>query len=177
MIYFVRHGESEANIKGIFAGQRDDSPITQTGEQQARDTAKKILEENIQIDTIISSPLKRAFETAKIIAEEIGFDTSKIKIDDRIIEYDMGDISGTPIKNISSTILVSAKNTENANNFKKRVKNCIEELSLSSDNILLVSHAGVGRMLKVIRKNGEAKLFYDIPGYPNASIIKLDWIK
>ena len=48
MIYFVRHGESEANVKGMFAGQRDDSPITQTGEQQARDTAKKILEENIQ---------------------------------------------------------------------------------------------------------------------------------
>ncbi len=29
MIYFIRHGESEANLKHVFAGQKDDSPLTE----------------------------------------------------------------------------------------------------------------------------------------------------
>src|SRR6185369_5325047 len=100
MIYFVRHGESEANLKGVFAGQRDDSLLTQKGREQARKTAENIKEKGLVFDRIISSPLKRTFETAKIIASIIGFDTNKIEIDSCITEYDMGNLTGTPIKNI-----------------------------------------------------------------------------
>ena len=85
MIYFVRHGESEANVKAVFAGQKENSPLTEKGREQALATAKEIKKEELKINRIISSPLKRSFETAKIIAEEIGFDSSKIVIDIRII--------------------------------------------------------------------------------------------
>ncbi len=57
MIYFVRHGESEANLKGVFAGQRDNSLLTEKGKQQARVTAQNIKNKGILIDRIISSPL------------------------------------------------------------------------------------------------------------------------
>lgn len=73
MIYFVRHGLSEANAKRVFAGQKDDSPLVEEGRKQAKETGKKILEEGIKIDKIISSPLARAYETAQIIAKELGF--------------------------------------------------------------------------------------------------------
>lgn len=35
-IYFVRHGESEANVEKKFAGQKEDSPLTELGREQAK---------------------------------------------------------------------------------------------------------------------------------------------
>ncbi len=59
MIYFVRHGESEANQKRIFAGQKDDSVLTEKGREQAKTLAQEIIAEGIKINTIISSPLNK----------------------------------------------------------------------------------------------------------------------
>ena len=176
MIYFVRHGRSEANVKKVFAGQKDDSLLVEEGRQQAKEAAKGIKEGGIKIHKIISSPLKRTLETAQIIAKELGFNASDIVIDKRIIEYDMGSLSGTPHGVIDSKILIGAKNAEDPKLFYERVHSCLRELAQSPDNILLVSHAGVGRMLETIKKNGDAELFYDIQAYPNASITKIDWI-
>lgn len=177
MIYFIRHGESEANVRHVFAGQKDDSILTKKGEDQALATAIEIKKEEIKIDKIISSPLKRALKTAEIIATELGFNTSDIIIDKRIIEYDMGDLSGTPIHETSSTDLVSAPGAENPQLFSERVISCIKELNNSSDNILLVSHAGVGRILETLKEGGDPKYFYNIPGYKNGEVTKIDWIK
>ena len=177
MIYFVRHGLSEANVKKVFAGQKDDTLITEEGRDQAKATAQEIIKEGLKIDKIYSSPLKRAYETAEIIAKEIGFDTSKIIIEKRITEYDMGSLSGTPWHTISSSILVRAENAEDPEMFRERVCSCVEELSKLPGNILLVSHAGVGRILETVREEIEAKFFYDLPPYKNASITKIDWIK
>ncbi|MFA6386760.1 MAG: histidine phosphatase family protein [Candidatus Paceibacterota bacterium] len=177
MIYFVRHGESEANERKVFAGQRDDSLLTSNGREQAKATAQEIIKEGLKIDVIYSSPLKRAYETAEIIAKEIGFDVSKIIIEKRITEYDMGSLTGTPWHTISSSILVEAENAEDPKMFSNRVYTCISELSKSTKNILLSSHAGVGRVLETFKKSIDAKLFYDLPAYKNASITKIDWIK
>jgi broad specificity phosphatase PhoE len=177
MIYFVRHGESEANQRGIFAGQKEDSVLTEKGREQARATVKEIKIKNLIIDKIICSPLKRTKETAEIIAKEIGFDIEKISFDNRVIEYDMGSLTGTPIHKISSLALISADNAENVNNFLSRTVECIKEFSKIQESILIVSHAGVGRILETVRENMEAKLFYDLPAYPNASVTKIDWIK
>jgi len=177
MLYFIRHGESEANLKGIFAGQKEDSILTEKGREQAKITANEIKSRNIQINQIFSSPLKRTTETAEIIAKEIGFELGKISIDNRITEYDMGSLTGTPIHKISSISLTSAENAEDTASFLNRVYSCVKELSEIPENILLVSHAGVGRMLETIKEKKEARLFYDIPAYSNASVTKIDWIK
>lgn len=177
MIYFVRHGESESNLKGIFAGQRENSILTEKGIAQAKETAQVVKSEILKINKIISGPLKRTLQTAEIIAQEIGFDIDKIEIDNRITEYDMGSLTGTPIHKISSITLTSAENAENTDDFRNRVYSCIKELSEKQENILVVSHAGVGRILETIKNNIEPKFFYDIPAYPNASLKKIDWIK
>lgn len=177
MIYFVRHGESEANQRRIFCGQKEDSILTEKGREQAKTTAQEIKIENLKIDKIISSPLKRAKETAEIIAKEIGFDISKISFDNRVIEYDMGSLTGTPIHKISSIALTSAQNAENTDDFRKRVFSSVKEMAGMPENILLISHAGVGRMLETIKETKETNLFYDIPAYLNASVTTIDWIK
>lgn len=176
MIYFVRHGESEANERGIFASQKEDSPLNEKGREQAMITAQQIMSEGIKIDRVVSSPLKRAFETAEIIAKELGFSTSKIVIDEGVTEYDMGSLTGTPIHKISSRELISAQNAEDTEAFRNRVYLTIKEFSKSPENILIVSHAGVGRILETIKTGADTKLFYDLPAYPNASVNKIDWI-
>lgn len=176
MIYFVRHGLSEANVKRVFAGQKDDSPLVEEGRQQAKETANKIKSEGIKINKIVSSPAKRALETAQIIAKELGFDISTIVIDNRINEYDMGSLSGTPWHKISSEILIGAKEAENPKDFQNRVHSCIKELNQLPENILLVSHGGVGRMLDTIKDGIRGELFYDKEIYSNGSITKIDWV-
>ncbi len=175
MIYFVRHGESEANARGVFAGQKEDSLLTEKGREQAKITGQLVKSEISKIDKIITSSLKRTKETAEIIAKEIGFDPTDIVIDNHIIEYDMGSLTGTPIKSISSTMLTSAENAEDPKAFHDRIYSFLKRLSQSEETILLVSSAGVGRMLETIKQNRQPALFYDLPAYENASLRQIDW--
>ena len=177
MIYFVRHGETESNVRGVFAGQKDDSILTPKGKEQAKATAETIKLEVPHIDRVICSPLKRTIATAEIIAKEIGFDLNKIEIDSRIIEHDTGSMTGTPFAGVSSIALTTAEGTEDSEKFRDRLYSFFKELSALPETILVVSHGAVGRMLETIKKNGDTKLIYDIPVWDNASVTKIDWIK
>ena len=66
-IVFVRHGESEGNVKQFFQGQVD-YPLTDLGRNQAKLLSQKWIQDGIQFDQVISSPLSRAFETAQILS-------------------------------------------------------------------------------------------------------------
>ena len=67
-LLFIRHGESEANLRGVFAGGDDDTPLTDIGRGQAIKAGRSIFGE--KIDAIISSPLSRTKETAQLVAQE-----------------------------------------------------------------------------------------------------------
>ena len=69
--YFVRHGQTVWNVEGKICGATDIA-LTQLGHEQAIETGKKILEEHIQADEILYSPLMRAADTAKHISEITG---------------------------------------------------------------------------------------------------------
>jgi broad specificity phosphatase PhoE len=68
IVYFVRHGQSEANISPVF--QRQDSSLTDVGKKQAERIAERITK--ISFETLIASPLSRAKETAEVIAKATG---------------------------------------------------------------------------------------------------------
>lgn len=63
-IYFVRHGESEVNASPVLNGIRD-SKLTEKGRGQAAFLGKRLLK--LRIDTVLSSTLPRARQTAEII--------------------------------------------------------------------------------------------------------------
>lgn len=172
MIYFLRHGESEANVKGLFAGQREDSPLTDNGIEQARAAGEEL--RAITFDRVIISRLKRTRQTADEVAKVIGFDPSKIELDERIVEYDMGAITGTPIRKVTSAELVSAENVEDPLLFQKRVVAFLHDYKDTKQNILVVSHAAVGRMIECTRQRLDPLNFYDLAPYPNAHAIELD---
>ncbi|MDN5819529.1 MAG: histidine phosphatase family protein [bacterium] len=92
-LYFVRHGESQANKDGILAGSSD-SPITDEGRRQAEREAEEIKRQHMSVDTIIASPLSRAAETAVIIAKLISFPIEDIKTIDDLHEKNSGSYEG-----------------------------------------------------------------------------------
>jgi broad specificity phosphatase PhoE len=174
-MYFLRHGQSQANVNGVFAGRKEDSPLTELGKEQAR-TAAAVLK-GAGITKIVASPLARTQETAAIIAAALGI--TGIVTDDRLAEYDMGALTGTPNKAVSSQELISAEGAENTEAFQNRVLSALRDYSQSEKTTLLVSHAGVGRIIEASKQGVHADSFYDIPSYPNARPVMLDlaWLK
>lgn len=170
-IYFLRHGECVANLRDVFAGQRDDSDLTDLGVEQAIEAGKSLSRNNIV--RIVSSNLIRARKTAEIVASQLGFE-SEIIIDSRLAEYDLGLLTGCPRHAITSTELVSADEAEDPAAFMRRVTEAIREYKDMPGNTLVVSHAGVGRIYECARIAKPLDEFYDIPGSPNASVVELD---
>ena len=70
-IYFARHGETVWNVENKICGMTD-SPLTEKGRQQARELGRKVKESGVHIDEILYSPLSRAADTAKAVAEATG---------------------------------------------------------------------------------------------------------
>ena len=176
-IYFVRHGESEANLNDTFAGQRDDSLLTAKGNMQAQETGKKLKLMNINFDKIISSPLQRAKQTAEEIVKILDYE-KELEINSGIIEYDMGDLSGAKIRYVSSEELANTKNSEQVIDFEKRLNEFFINLQQGTEeNILVVGHGIVSKMLKNIKNGNDPNKFWNENGIGNGEIIKIDWIK
>ena len=60
--YVFRHGQTDMNLAGRWQGSGIDVPLNETGLQQARQLAEELRYSGIQ--AVISSPLKRAVQTA-----------------------------------------------------------------------------------------------------------------
>lgn len=87
-IYLVRHGETVWNKKGLLQG-RTDIELSDEGINLAKITSEKIAD--IYFDKIYSSPLSRAYETAKILRG--GREIEIIK-DERLRELSFGTNEG-----------------------------------------------------------------------------------
>lgn len=87
--YFIRHAESEANDKNILAGQMDFA-LSARGLNDARHIAEKF-SGSVRIDRIISSPLKRAMQTASAFSRRYALD---IETSDFLKEQNLGIFSG-----------------------------------------------------------------------------------
>jgi broad specificity phosphatase PhoE len=88
-LYFVRHGESEANVLREISNRGLKHGLTEKGRQQATDLADKL--RSISISRLYSSPLLRAIQTAEIVSNAIGL---PYEITDALREYDCGIMEG-----------------------------------------------------------------------------------
>ena len=141
MIYIVRHGETDWNVEGRYGG-RVDVELNAKGINQAQSISKEL--KNIKFDKVFSSPLKRAYHTAKIITN------TEITIDERIIERDNGELEGKLKKDCPPNINFNDPNTgfgiESIIDFRKRIFDFLDDITTNytDQNILIVTHAGVG---------------------------------
>ena len=69
-LYFVRHGETEWNVKKKIQGKTD-IPLNENGIRQAKELACQLVEEDISVKHVYHSPQLRAAETARIAAEAL----------------------------------------------------------------------------------------------------------
>ena len=88
-ICFVRHGEGQDNTARQFSYKKVDRPLTERGRLQAGQTAEYLA--GRQIDKVFCSPMKRARETAQIIARQL---EKEITVLEELREVNVGDLDG-----------------------------------------------------------------------------------
>lgn len=172
-IYFIRHGESEANQKHICAGHTDVA-LTPLGIQQARQAGFELLQSGLQIDLLISSPLLRALDTAKEIAKILNYPEDKIIIRNEAIERYRGSFEGKPtsLQHGISNDQYIAEGAESEEQMKQRAVELLAfAKSRPEDNILIVSHNQFGRSLVAYTMHKDRA---EIDRLPNAHIIKIE---
>ena len=99
-ITLLRHGESQGNFEGRHQGQAD-FPLTQRGREQSQALLERWKAESKAFDLVISSPLKRARETAEIIANGLNI---PIVFDPLWMERDNGLMAGLSEDEVRDTL-------------------------------------------------------------------------
>jgi valyl-tRNA synthetase len=152
-ISVLRHGETEYNKLGKFHGITD-IELNDIGRKQAQEAKDKI---NNDYDVIISSPLKRARQTAEIVNEKLGLEIIE---NDLLKERDFGNLEGLTWEEFSEQYPQEAsKNNidfqpelekgERIEDVEKRLREFITWLKTSGyKKPLLVTHAGVIRVIE-----------------------------
>ena len=149
-IYFVRHGETVWNVENKICGMTD-SPLTEHGREQAKQTGELVKNSGLHIDEILYSPLSRAADTAKAIAEATGIPARK---EPRLREQCFGKYEGTPRDGaefkISKTHFADRYDGgESMLQLAQRLYNLLDELKAdTSKTYLLVAHNGIARVVQ-----------------------------
>lgn len=180
-IYIVRHGQDKDSANGIWNGRRDPE-LTELGIQQAQKTARKF--EHEAVDCIYTSPLKRAHQTASIIADHLG--VKEVRIENDLIERECGILTGKPFKTLKDyakktfeshgvTYYIEADGAESFLDLRKRAASVLKNIRLrnAEKNILIVAHAGIGRMMRAAYYGWTWEEELNQPPLPPAGVLEL----
>lgn len=177
MIYLVRHGQTEFNAAGRWQGQVD-SPLTSLGICQAAavgGTLRGVI--NSDDVALFSSPLGRAYDTAKIIAEKLGI-PNEIQLDPRLMEIGMGSWDGLTDYEIEQEWpnardglerhewFFHSPDGETFEDMSARVQEALTTVKEHNAQIkIIVSHGVTGRIIRSIYANipKDKALKLDVP--------------
>ncbi|HVX58577.1 MAG TPA: histidine phosphatase family protein [Candidatus Saccharimonadales bacterium] len=172
-LYFVRHGESEANAKGLFAG-RWDVGLTEKGKKQAAKAGHDVV--SLRIDCIVSSPLLRARQTAEIIADRIGFPIDEVIYSDLLMERDYGELQGRPWDQVEDTDFDKIPGIETTHHLIDRAKEAVNFLgNIQAENMLLIGHGTSGRVIRdqLLKQQNEIEVSIE-QEIPNSTVV--EWL-
>lgn len=145
-LILVRHGETHWNREKKVQGSSD-IELNELGVKQARRLALALRDE--KIDTIHSSPLKRAYETARIIGQ---FHDGPIHVEGGLVEMNQGDFEGLQYHElmeqhreflkqwVADPALVRIPNGESLAELQERAWRVMEAILCRPGNVLVVSH-------------------------------------
>lgn len=150
-LYFVRHGESEANLLREFSNRGFKHGLTERGFQQAEQLGQNL--DPIPFKTIYSSPLKRAIQTAEILQQHLN---CPLEITDALREFDTGVLEGKSDPEswkihawvidqwLTGNWEAHIPGGESRLDIHARFMPLIDKLrhNLSEENVLLVGHGG-----------------------------------
>jgi broad specificity phosphatase PhoE len=155
-IYFIRHGESHANVMHYLAGAMD-VPLTDLGVDQAKATASALAD--VDFDAIYSSPLSRAYDTASAHAVLRGL---QVKTHEGLRELSLGEWEGVSVSDIIARYGIDEYEKGWRDNFGvyqvpggeivaecgRRVFDAVREIALANlgGRVLIVSHGAALRL-------------------------------
>jgi len=185
-LMLVRHGESEWNRAGRLQGQVN-SPLTDLGINQAKAIRDYLsgflLNQELEIYT---SPLDRAIQTAEIIAQGIEYPSRKIIIEERLNDFNVGEISGTfgwdkvaeifPEQaqlRLQDPMRFHPSGGESGAEFEARLRSLLEDLKDDGTLKLMVSHGIVNKFIRGILKNLSGKEMVEL-GESQNTIYRLE---
>ncbi len=144
MIYIIRHGQTEMNNAFLLQG-RSDYPLNEIGIRQAQETGTWMREHDLSFSHVFSSPLRRAIQTAELVAGDC-----EIQIEERLIEMDYGPYEGADLKNPAPEIITffsdfvnnpAPEGMEQLPSVVSRMGTFLEEIRNLEGNILISTHA------------------------------------
>ena len=160
MIFFLRHGQTEMSLQNRLQG-RSDAPLTKSGRDFATRMAGMLAGRIGEGRAVVcSSPLGRAAETARIVAEGLGAGR-EVVLDDRLAELDLGAWDGRTTAEIdegwpearrdapAGEWFFDAPGGESYEDLRGRVASFMEEVPpRAAGPLVLVSHGLSGRIVR-----------------------------
>jgi probable phosphoglycerate mutase len=143
--WYLRHGETDWNARGISQGNVD-IPLNATGLQQARLAGARLRDRGIT--TILASPLSRARVTADIVGEQLGL---PVAIDEGLREVGFGVQEGQPMSDWFADWIAGHRTPEGAESFatlRHRTVAAINRATTRPPIVLVVAHGAVFRALR-----------------------------
>lgn len=139
-IALIRHGETEWNANFRIQG-RTDVPLNETGIQQAAQVAERLRETDWH--RVCASPLSRASDTARIIAEQLALTEFEHRED--LIERSFGMAEGLPPGPELDAVRVSFGEYQDAETEHEVGSRGVDALELihetyTGQNLIVVSH-------------------------------------
>lgn len=137
-LYLTRHGKVD-----FPGGERrcighTDYGLHESGKEQARVLAAFF--KNHPLECVYTSPLKRAVETANLLADG----NYPVKTKQNLIELDMGEWEDQPLKTLKKTLTSEPENGERRRAGYERFAACVKEvLEETTGDIAIVAHAGI----------------------------------
>lgn len=143
-LYLVRHGETKDNVAKIMQGQQH-GELTSVGKTQIEELA--IILSNIHIDAIVSSDLKRAYESAQILARQKNL---KLQTTPLLRERDWGDFTGRYIPSLKG--LPMPDNVEKMYDLLARARCFIKwiEINFQGQTVLAVGHGIINKAIQAV---------------------------
>ncbi len=181
-LYFVRHGESTANVLMEFSNNESTHPLTEKGITQARTLAQHLAAERFA--RIYASPVLRAVQTAQILAEELA---APLEISASLREWSVGIYEGSRdplgwekhrqvqedwfIHNQPDSRMPGGESLLDIQaRFDPLINSLVQDKQLANQNVLLVAHGGLYlAMLPAILENIDYP-FAHRQGFPNAAV-------
>ncbi|MBP3634573.1 MAG: histidine phosphatase family protein [Oscillospiraceae bacterium] len=183
-ILLVRHGESEANRRDLFAGFYN-VKLEEQGIRQAELTAR-YLRENYNVYRIYASDLERAHHTGRILAAPFGLDVIP---EPGLREMDGGEWEGAVFSSLAQrypedfglwqTDIARARCTggETVRQMTERVMAALEKIALENEGkiVAAASHATPIRAAMTMTIHGKLDCMNQVPWVSNASVTTLTY--
>lgn len=158
-LYLVRHGETFDNVAHIMQGQRQ-GELTDIGISQVEKLATSLA--GVHFDAIVSSDLKRASDTAQILARHFDLPVQETQL---LRERDWGDFTGHYIPDLKG--LPMRDNVEDMETLLQRATDFLDWIyfNMRDKTILAVGHGIINKAIQAVFYNKQTR---EIPKMQNA---------